>query len=393
MISTDGLVLTSDFCGGNMIFVARDQNNIYIRQDPRDTVITWSKNLKDWFYWYFEARCAVSEEYTFHLSGSDALGPCGPAVSKDEGKTWEWLHDSHRTAGQFRYRLTAGEPLRFSSVMPSLPAHCEDFLNLYNTGKRIRHTSLCFSKKGRDVPLLRAGNGNHSQILVLITCRHHCCETPGNYVLEGFMTAMLDIYKQNQCPCRFIFVPFTDMDGVVDGDQGKCRYPHDHNRDYGIWRYPETKAINDLVDRECRSSRFIHFDLHSPMLDPTTTNPRYSDRIFTLYSRHGHIAARQKRFSGVLEAVSNKSLPYNTCNDVAWGEAHNAGGDAQGMQSRAWFNLNPSCIFSETLEIPYALAQGKEVNQTTARGFGKDLYCAVERYVNEMSYVPSSTVS
>lgn len=58
-------------------------------------------------------------------------------------------------------------------------------------------------------------------------------------------------------------VPFVDYDGIVDGDQGKRRMPHDHNVDYGQNEsiYPETAAIKEYANKNgCNYG----FDFHSP---------------------------------------------------------------------------------------------------------------------------------
>ena len=64
---------------------------------------------------------------------------------------------------------------------------------------------------------------------VLLTSRHHACESTGSYVLEGVIKALCENPIEGY---EFFVVPMTDFDGVCDGDQGKNRIPHDHNRDY-----------------------------------------------------------------------------------------------------------------------------------------------------------------
>jgi hypothetical protein len=45
---------------------------------------------------------------------------------------------------------------------------------------------------------------------------------------------------------EFLIVPFVDKDGVEEGDQGKNRHPHDHNRDYATpCLYPEVQALRE----------------------------------------------------------------------------------------------------------------------------------------------------
>lgn len=59
-------------------------------------------------------------------------------------------------------------------------------------------------------------------------------------------------------------MPIVDFDCVTDGDQGKNRVPHDHNRDYCLDEtpiYPETAAIRSCAER---NGCFLGVDFHSP---------------------------------------------------------------------------------------------------------------------------------
>lgn len=46
-------VIEADFPGGNILFDRIDGDDVYLRQDPRDTPDFW-------FYWYFRVRQAAS---------------------------------------------------------------------------------------------------------------------------------------------------------------------------------------------------------------------------------------------------------------------------------------------------------------------------------------------
>ena len=72
------------------------------------------------------------------------------------------------------------------------------------------------------------------------------------YFKPRYAEGVLDELLENPIPdSRILCVPFIDYDGVIDGDQGKERGPHDHNRDYLPLRensiYPECIAIMDYV--------------------------------------------------------------------------------------------------------------------------------------------------
>ena len=64
----------------------------------------------------------------------------------------------------------------------------------------------------------------------------------------------------------FFIVPFVDKDGVEDGDQGKNRRPHDHNRDYKLRIYPEVRAITERLPAWSDSKPLFFLDMHCPWL-------------------------------------------------------------------------------------------------------------------------------
>ena len=131
----------------------------------------------------------------------------------------------------------------------------------------IRTGVLTKSRHGRDVELLQIGQAGPDVQAVLVTGRHHAAETIASHVLEGFLQeAMSDSPAGEAFRKRYVLfaVPFVDKDGVEEGDQGKNRKPHDHNRDYGESSiYPEVQAIKEL-DR-AQNFRFA-LDFHCPML-------------------------------------------------------------------------------------------------------------------------------
>ena len=64
------------------------------------------------------------------------------------------------------------------------------------------------------MPYVTFGEGERT---LLLTARHHACESTGSYVLEGVLDTLLREPIPNT---RVICVPFVDYDGVIDGDQG-----------------------------------------------------------------------------------------------------------------------------------------------------------------------------
>src|SRR5687768_8210303 len=76
------VTINSAFPGGNALVEKTADNTFRITPDLRGG--------KAWFYWYFEAQVTKPERATFVLAQSH-VGVRGPAISRDNGKTWQWL--------------------------------------------------------------------------------------------------------------------------------------------------------------------------------------------------------------------------------------------------------------------------------------------------------------
>ncbi|MGN1122587.1 MAG: hypothetical protein ACI4RV_09495, partial [Eubacteriales bacterium] len=207
------MLIHQNFTGGN-IRVEKNEGNVFsLNNELRDTP-------QDWFYWAFCAEGAGGQTLTFQFP-SIRLGPLGPAVSHDL-KTWAWLGKGE-DANAFTYTFKADEDKVYFAH--SMLYHPERFYEFANRNGLVL-SELCKSKKGRTVPVVTFGDGDRT---ILLTARHHACESTGSYVLEGVLESLLKNPVDNT---KVVCVPFVDLDGVLDGDQGKARVPYDHNRDY-----------------------------------------------------------------------------------------------------------------------------------------------------------------
>lgn len=240
--------ITVDGCipAGNIVVDSIADELIRVHQDLRDTE-------GDWFYWKFRVCGAAGKEIRIEFTKSEAVGTRGPAISLDKGITWQWLG---REATVERKRFSYFIPnciaeAWFCFCIPYLEVDLQRWLAQQSANSRLRRETLCLSRQGRPVELLRVFSAlPWPRFCVALSCRHHCCEAMANFALEGFLDAALaddDLgrwYAQN---AEVIAIPFVDKDGVEAGDQGKNRKPRDHGRDYqGESIYPETAAIRQL---------------------------------------------------------------------------------------------------------------------------------------------------
>lgn len=364
------------FPGGNIIVDGVEGDVVRLRQDRRDTE-GW------WFHWCFRVRGASGRRLTFHFGDGDVLGVTGPAASTDGGKTWRWLGREVVEGASFSHLLPLkADEVRYGFTMPYVESNLREFLRRPGIRDLVRRETLCRSRKGREVELLFTGRTDSGCThRVLLTCRHHACEAQASFALEGIMeaaTADDELGRRLRERVEFAVVPFMDKDGVEDGDQGKNRRPHDHNRDYaGESIYPEVRRLRKFAPAWAEGKLRLTLDLHCPWI----RGPRNECIYFVSTPLKEHWE-RLQQLSAVLESVEKGPLPYRAENNLPFGEEWNTNEGPLKSNSR-WGGELPGVLLGTSLELPYARADGETVTPEKARAFGRDLAAALDRWLAE----------
>lgn len=339
-----------NFVGGNITVVKQNENEVYLENQLRDS-------SADWFYWAFCVEGAEGEKITFNFQ-SDRLGYFGPAVSHDL-KEWHWLNSGDESS--FTYRFGENESkVYFAHSLLYHPDHFSDFLR----ENGLKASELCKSRKGCSVPYLALGDGDKT---VILTARHHACESTGSYVLEGVLRELINAPIENT---RILAIPFVDYDGVIDGDQGKGRMPHDHNRDYTENPiYPETKAILDYANAfGCNYG----FDFHSPW-----HRGGRNDTVFIVRNSEEKLPCFE-RFSEIFESqITDDSMDYKKTNDIAPNTDWNKPAPTFGYT----MNSRPECSLAFTLESCYFGTEDDKVSAKRLKNLGRCFAKSLKEYI------------
>ncbi len=379
-VPPDALRIDADIPGGNVIVKGIRGDTVEIAPDLRDTEGFW-------FYWQFRVRGAAGRTLRFEFSDQRAIGVRGPAVSTDGGRTWRWQQEAFPTAKHFEHHFDEqAAETRLAMTFPYLAADLDAFLHGHEERKANleRHT-LCRSRKGREVPFLKLGRLDEDfDTCVIVTARHHACETMASFVVEGLIDEVLSDGANGQWlreHARVVVVPLTDFDGVEDGDQGKNRAPHDHNRDYGEGEkslYPETAAIRRLLPEWSGGRPWIFMDMHCPYI-----RGGRNEVIHQVGRVDPKAWERQQILGRLVEAERRGPLPYEPSNDLPYGMEWNRAAIGLGRSSSTWMSQQAGNALSTTWEFPYANVGGAEVNIQSCRDFGGGLGAAVRRYLEE----------
>jgi hypothetical protein len=168
-----------------------------------------------------------------------------------------------------------------------------------------------------------------------------------------------------------MMVPFVDYDGVQAGDQGKVRKPHDHNRDYSEFIYPETKAITEWIARHANGKLDMFIDVHCPWI-----RGKYNEWVYTPWKDPKILpdVASEKRFSELLEKLQCGTMRYRAADDLPFGKEWNKGVNyAQGWSAVIWACHKVKGLkIARSYEVPFANANGAVVTPETCRDLGRD---------------------
>lgn len=370
------LIIDAAFPGGNILVERIDGDTVYLAQDLRDTE-GW------WFYWYFRVRGGAGRTVTFRFTNKDVFTCQGPAMKVGDGP-WAWLGREKVRDTSFSVVLPHdGSEVRFCLAFPYLEEDLRRFLNRHADHPHLRVTEHCVTPKGRRTERLHLGCLDKTPThRVLLACRHHACEMMASWVLEGLMESVLTGPDASWfCDhVEFAIVPFMDKDGVEDGDQGKNRRPHDHNRDYQDEPiYPSVRAMKEFAPRWSEGRLRVAMDLHCPYI-----RGRRDHEIFLVGSPFENIQAQIDRFGEILQAKSANTLPYDPRNNIPFGVEWNNTSPERSRTFARWASSLEGIKLACTLEFPYACAGGKVVDATSSRAFGTSLAAALKQYLETL---------
>jgi hypothetical protein len=171
-----------------------------------------------------------------------------------------------------------------------------------------------------------------------------------------------------------------DKDGVEDGDQGKNRRPHDHNRDYAGDSIHESVAALRRFAPDWSGERLkVVLDLHCPWI-----RGPHNECIYMVGSPSAANWESIQAFGRVLEQTRCGPLPYSCSDNLPFGQAWNTY-DGPLKTCQRWAQGFSSVALAATLEFPYANVGAHTVTPEGARLFGRDLASALKSFLSTAS--------
>ena len=119
------------------------------------------------------------------------------------------------------------------------------------------------SQEEREIIRLSNNYGDINKKGVYLIARQHSGETPGSWVLDGFLRYLYEIKDDNLVVWA---VPLSNIDGIENGYYGKDNFPYDLNRAWGSppMRHETLVIQRDIMRWEERCIPFLAIDFHAP---------------------------------------------------------------------------------------------------------------------------------
>lgn len=386
-------VIDANYPGGNIVIQKIDGDTVFLQPDLSDI-----RAGEWWFYWNFRVRGAEGREMHFRFTERNPFDFCGPVVSKDKGLSWTRMGKNavckieDQKAWEFTYTFPkTSDEVRFCFTIPYLQSDWDRFLVDYRGNTNLVVGELCHSRKGRSVEYIRLGKvKGEPKFRVLITARHHACESLASYEIEGIIQSILADTPEGKKwreQIEVMIVPFVDKDGVEDGEQGKMRAPHDHNRDYNEKSiYPEVIALREQVPAWLKGKPFLALDMHCPNIR--------EENIYFVGSRDKVAWGIVTKFAQILEATQQGPVHYSIENNMPYNKGWNieeVRAKDPGTSFIGWAETLPNQRLATTIEFPYSKLNADETPITT-RQFGQGIASAILQFIKlEKSGVAGSS--
>lgn len=336
--------ISAQFDGGNIEVINQDNSN--------DIQLAIRKDEGGEFFQWFNFRCQgpVGSRYTLNIvNAKDASYVKGwenyQAVASYDRQTWFRLPTCYEN-GQLSIDLTLEcESIQIAYFAPYSYERHLDLLAGIQMHSQVSLEHLGLTLDGRDMTLVKVGNGDQNKKNVWITARQHPGETMAEWLVEGLLSRLLDpddaTAKALLDQANFYIVPNMNPDGSARGHLRTNAAGVNLNRE---WQSPspnQSPEVFYVVNRMHETGVDLFYDVHGDeglpyvFLAGCEGVPSYDARM----------AALQKDFVSALQMASPDF-------QTEFGYDKDEPGQANLTVGSNWVAETFGCL-SNTLEMPF----------------------------------------
>lgn len=336
--------ISANFDGGNIQVVNLDNKDdiqLAIRPDA-------GGEFYQWFNFRFEG--SVGHQYTLNIiNAGTASYPKGwenyQAVASYDRQHWFRVPTQYQD-GTLSIQLELEcDAIQIAYFAPYSYERHLDLLSSAQLHPDVTLEHLGLTLDGRDITLVKVGNGDSAKRNIWITARQHPGETMAEWLVEGLINRLLD----NDCPtakslldkANFYIVPNMNPDGSVRGHLRTNAVGVNLNREWQSPSLEKSPEVYHVVNKMKQIGVDLFYDVHGDeglpyvFLAGCEGVPAYSDRLAQL----------QADFS---QALTLASADFQT----QFGYAKDEPGQANLTVASNWVAQTFECL-SNTLEMPF----------------------------------------
>lgn len=336
--------ISANFDGGNIQVVNLDNKDdiqLAIRPDA-------GGEFYQWFNFRFEGE--VGNQYTLNIiNAGTASYPKGwqdyQAVASYDRQHWFRVPTQYQD-GTLSIQLELEcDAIQIAYFAPYSYERHLDLLSSAQLHPDVTLEHLGLTLDGRDITLMKVGNGDAAKRNIWITARQHPGETMAEWLVEGLVNRLLD----NDCPtakalldkANFYIVANMNPDGSVRGHLRTNAIGINLNREWQNPSLEKSPEVYHVVNKMQQTGVDLFYDVHGDeglpyvFLAGCEGVPAYNDRLAQL----------QTDFS---QALTLASADFQT----EFGYAKDEPGQANLTVASNWVAQTFECL-SNTLEMPF----------------------------------------
>ncbi|GIU06318.1 M14 family metallopeptidase [Shewanella morhuae] len=336
--------ISANFDGGNIQVVNLDNKDdiqLAIRPDA-------GGEFYQWFNFRFEGE--VGNHYTLNIINAGTASYTKgwedyQAVASYDRQHWFRIPTQYQD-GKLSINLELDcDAIQIAYFAPYSYERHLDLLSSAQLHPDVNLEHLGLTLDGRDITLMKVGNGDPSKRNIWITARQHPGETMAEWLVEGLVNRLLD----NDCPtakalldkANFYIVPNMNPDGSVRGHLRTNAIGVNLNREWQTPSLEKSPEVYHVVNKMQQTGVDLFYDVHGDeglpyvFLAGCEGVPAYSDKLAQL----------QADFS---QALTLASADFQT----QFGYDKDEPGQANLTVASNWVAQTFECL-SNTLEMPF----------------------------------------
>ncbi|MCS6097311.1 M14 family metallopeptidase [Shewanella baltica] len=336
--------ISANFDGGNIQVVNLDNKDdiqLAIRPDA-------GGEFYQWFNFRFEGE--VGNHYTLNIINAGTASYTKgwedyQAVASYDRQHWFRIPTQYQD-GKLSISLELDcDAIQIAYFAPYSYERHLDLLSSAQLHPDVNLEHLGLTLDGRDITLMKVGNGDASKRNIWITARQHPGETMAEWLVEGLVNRLLD----NDCPtakalldkANFYIVPNMNPDGSVRGHLRTNAIGINLNREWQTPSLEKSPEVYHVVNKMQQTGVDLFYDVHGDeglpyvFLAGCEGVPAYNDKLAQL----------QADFS---QALTLASADFQT----QFGYDKDEPGQANLTVASNWVAQTFECL-SNTLEMPF----------------------------------------